>query len=186
VKRIIWSSVGLALGVLFIVGAVIGLNDDRVSCGGETMREGDVCVSKTRGGRTTENTLQDSQDNAKIGAIVGIAFGVLIIVIAAQNLRIGIKQRRSGGNMPQPAGHPQPGRPQQPGQNWHPPAGPQQQSVWQPPPTQSHPMQQSQPMQQPHPVPPQQAWPQQQPQQPQQPQPGWQQQSPPSWHEQQR
>jgi hypothetical protein len=95
VKRIIWSSVALVFGVLCIFGAIVKLNSDRVECGSETMRQGDICVSKTRGGRVTESTLEESRTSGKIGAIAGIVMGSLIILIAAQNLRIGLRKRKT-------------------------------------------------------------------------------------------
>jgi hypothetical protein len=101
VKRIIWSSVALVFGVLCIFGAIVKLNSDRVECGSETMRQGDICVSKTRGGRVTESTLEQSRTSGKIGAIAGIVMGSLIILIAAQNLKIGI---RNGKTAAQAAG----------------------------------------------------------------------------------
>lgn len=119
-KRIIWSCVGLVLGVLFVVGGILGMNEDTFTCGGKTMQEGDVCVSETRGGRVTENTLDETKTNGKIGAIIGIAMGGLVIVVSAQNLRIGIRQRRTDRNAaPAHPATPNPHWQPQPGQNWH-------------------------------------------------------------------
>jgi hypothetical protein len=95
VKRIIWSCVALVFGALVIFGAIRELNSDRVECGGETMSQGDVCVSKTRGGRVTESNLEESKTSAKVGAIAGIVIASLIVVIGFQNLKIGIRNRRA-------------------------------------------------------------------------------------------
>jgi hypothetical protein len=174
VKRIIWSCVGLVLGALFIVGGIFGMTSDEITCGGEKMQEGDVCVSKTRGGTTTENTLDESKTNTKIGAGVGIGMGVLVIIIAAQNLRIGIRQKRQGGLAPAAAGVPP--------QHWQPQA-PQRWAPQSNQPAPQYPQQyQQQQYQQQQPAPqyqqPGQQWPQ--PPAPNQPGPPNQ----PSWHNQ--
>jgi hypothetical protein len=125
VKRIIWSSVALVFGVLCIFGAIVQLNSDRVECGGETMRQGDVCVSKTRGGRVTESTLEESKTSGKVGAIAGIVIGSLIILIAAHNLKIGIRNRKTAAQAAV-AGGPWPDAPLPP-QQAHQQYAPQQQ-----------------------------------------------------------
>jgi hypothetical protein len=155
VKRIIWSSVALVFGVLCIFGAIVKLNSDRVECGSETMRQGDICVSKTRGGRVTESTLEESRTSGKVGAIAGIVMGSLIILIGAQNLKIGIRNRRTAAAQAAEAGSPwtdtplppQPAHPQ-----YAPPQGyPQQQGY----PPQYAPQQQQYPPQQHYYQPPQ-------------------------------
>lgn len=85
----------MVFGVLMIAGAVIKFTSDQVECGGETMRQGDVCVSKTRYGKVIESTLEESRTSAKVGTIMGMAIGAVIIVIGAQNLRIGIRNRKA-------------------------------------------------------------------------------------------
>lgn len=170
-KRIIWSTVGLVFGLLMIFGAVMGMTSSRVECGGSTMQEGDICQETARkSGRVTESTYEEQKAETKIGAGVGIVFGLLITAIAAQNLRIGIRNRKRGDVPAGRPGHGGPGYPPQ--QQWnHQPMPPQQ---WNQQPQQWNQQQwnQAPPQPMPQPMPQQQPQPQQWNRQPPPP-PGW-------------
>ncbi|ALG11324.1 hypothetical protein [Kibdelosporangium phytohabitans] len=166
-KRIIWSCVALALGVLFVVAATFALLDDKVSCGGKTMSEGDVCVRENRSGTVVaEDDINDTRTSEKVGTFIGIGFGVLIVVIGFQNLRIGLRNRKTAASQHQ--GNTAAPWPPQPQPN---PQGPQQQQAhqqgWQ------HQPQPQQPSAQQYPHPDQHSW-QQHGTQPQPDQQNWQ------------
>ncbi|RSM72620.1 hypothetical protein DMH04_42345 [Kibdelosporangium aridum] len=108
-KRIVWSSVGLALGVLFLVGAGFALFDDTVTCGGKTMQQGDVCVREKNGTPVSERNLEESKTDGMIGKIMGIAFGVAFTAVGAVNLRIGLRNRKAAAHAQHPAVLNQPG-----------------------------------------------------------------------------
>ncbi|SMD21492.1 hypothetical protein [Kibdelosporangium aridum] len=178
-KRIVWSSVGLALGVLFIVGAMFALFDDTVTCGGKTMQQGDVCVREKNGTVVSESNLEESKTEGAIGKIMGIVFGVAFTAVGAVNLRIGLRNRKAAAHAPHPAVLNQPGMNHPVPGPWNQaPGGPQ---AW--PQPHHQPTQYQQPQYQAPQQPPQHGWQQQPPQQ--QPQ---QQQYPPSgqgggtWH----
>jgi len=157
VKRIIWSSVALVFFAMVIAGGILQLQSGRVECGGETMREGDVCVSKSRYGKVSESNLEESKTSAKVGSIAGIVIGAVAVLIAAQNLKIGIRNRRTAkagaaASSPWPDAPPQqyaPQYPQEPQQQYSPqpdprvPVSPQQQYS----PAQGYPQQQYPPQQ---------------------------------------
>ncbi|ONI86415.1 hypothetical protein ALI144C_10835 [Actinosynnema sp. ALI-1.44] len=147
-KRIVWSCVALALGVLFVVAATFALLDDKVSCGGKTMTDGDICVRENRSGTVvSEDSIDETRTSEKIGTFIGIGFGVLITVIGFQNLRIGLRNRRTGAPQAPAAtaapwpqqGQAQQGQPQTTQQGWPHPEQPQQaqpqttQQGWLPP-----------------------------------------------------
>jgi hypothetical protein len=128
VKRIIFSSVALVFFAMVIAGGILQLQSGRVECGGETMREGDVCVSKSRYGKVSESNLEESKTSAKVGSIVGIVIGAVAVLIAAQNLKIGIRNRKTAkagaaAGSPWPDAPPQqyaPQYPQEPRQGFPP------------------------------------------------------------------
>ncbi|MFB9303490.1 hypothetical protein, partial [Kibdelosporangium philippinense] len=99
-KRIVWSSVALLFGLLFIVGGSFALFDDTVTCGGETMRQGDVCVREKNGTVVSESNLDESRTDGLIGKIIGIGMGLALIAIGAHNMRLGIRARKAGPHQP--------------------------------------------------------------------------------------
>lgn len=116
----------MALGVLFIVSATFALLDDKVDCGGETMSEGQVCVRENRSGTVvSEDSLAETRTSETVGGVIGIGFGLLVIVIGAQNLRIGLRNRATAQAAPAQPGPQGPQQPhpyyqQAPHQGWHP------------------------------------------------------------------
>lgn len=174
-KRIIWSVVFLLLGMAMTFGGIMAVTGDKVTCGSVTMHEGDICEQTSKkSGRVTENTYSEQQTDTRIGGSVGIVFGLLFIAVGAQNLRIGIRNRKRG---PAPVAQPVPAGPGYPPQQWN--QAPMQQPM--------PPQQWNQPPQQPQWNPQQQQQPQQwNPQQQQQP-PQWNPQPPqqPQWNQQQ-
>jgi hypothetical protein len=157
VKRIIWSSVFLVFGLMAIAGGILKLDRGEVDCGGQTMSAGQTCVSTSVSGEETgSSSLAEQQKSSDFGNYAVIAVGALIVLIAAQNLKMGIQGRRKKEPEPLPGSL---------NQQWD-----QPQPNWQ----QQAPQQQYPPQQAPQrPQPPQHPQPPQRPQHPQQPgQPG--------------
>jgi hypothetical protein len=165
VKRIIWSSVFLVFGIMAVAGGVMKLNSGEVECGGQAMYAGQTCVSTSVSGEEVgSSSLEDQKASTRFGNYATTGLGAVIVVIAAQNLKIGIQRRKKKEPEPLPGSL---------NQQWDqpPPAWQPQQPQYQP--QQQYPPQQYQQQAPPqHPYQPQQPYPQQQPGWGQ-PQPGW-------------
>jgi hypothetical protein len=156
-KRIIVSSMVLLFGIVGILGGISKLNNSTVDCGGKVMGAGDTCVTTAvTGVETGSSSFEEQEKSSNFGNWVVIGVGAIIVLIGAENLKIGIKNRRKkpGENTPGGLAPAVAGLGEQQGVPWNQPA-----ADWQ----------QAQP-QQPSPQYPQQGPP---PQGYQQAQPGW-------------
>jgi hypothetical protein len=137
-KRIIWSSVFLIFGLMAIAGGILKLNSGEVDCGGQTMYAGQTCVSTSVSGEQTgSSSLDEQQKSSNFGNYATIAVAALIVVIAAQNLKMGIQGRKKKAPEPLPGSlNEQWNQPQYPPQQEYPqqqyPQQPGQQQGWGP------------------------------------------------------
>lgn len=172
-KPIIWWSIGIVVGLGFVVGALFGAvlpkPPAEVKCGSEVMTPANVCEEDDHGSKHTYSYDEMKSKNATdtvVGGWIGIAWGVGLGTLSVVKLTKAVRRRRAGGGVPAMAGAPQqwsqPVPPQYPPQQYPPQQHPPQQYPPQQYPPQQYPPQQQQPQQEYYP--PQQQQPYQPPQ----------------------
>ena len=147
---IVTAVIFFVLGIILVIAA-IATDPNNVTCDGQTMTEGDVCVHYTNGAQTSENNVaQERQDqqNGRIFEIIGAILcfgGGAFYVFRFSKARTALKNgtvnavpqpgypQQPGRYPPPQAGYPQPGMPVQPGA-YPPQSGyPQQPGMYSPP-----------------------------------------------------
>ena len=129
---IVTAVIFFVLGIILVIAA-IATDPNNVTCDGQTMTEGDVCVHYTNGAQTSENNVaQERQDqqNGRIFEIIGAILcfgGGAFYIFRFSKARTALKNGTVNAV-------PQPGYPQQPGM-YSPPQGgyPQQPGAYPPP-----------------------------------------------------
>src|SRR5690349_4415170 len=125
VKSIIYGILGIIIGIVLFFAAIGTLsNPGQVTCGGQTMSEGDVCDHYRNGVQTgTSDYKQEKQSNQN-GAIFMLILGPLMVIGSAFMLFSGSRRRSPSYPMraqvnrqPQPGAYPPAGYypPPQPG-----------------------------------------------------------------------
>jgi hypothetical protein len=152
VKNVIYGILAIIIGiVLFGAGINMMLHPGEVTCGGQTMSQGDICRQTRNGVQTGTRDYTQQKQNNQTTSIVMIVFGPLMAIGGFFMLRSGRRRRvqvspvqNAAFNQantpyqpgayppPQPGAYPPPGYPQQPGA-YPPPIYPQQSGAYPPP-----------------------------------------------------
>jgi hypothetical protein len=151
VKSVIYGVLGIIIGIVLFFAAISTLsNPGQVTCGGQTMSQGDTCEHYRNGVQTGTSDYEQEKQNNQNGGIFMVILGPLMVIGSIFLLRSGLKRQPTSYSVrtqayrpPQPGAYPpppsypsqQPGAypPQQPGA--YPPAGyPPQQPGGAPPP----------------------------------------------------
>lgn len=80
-KTILKLAAGLIVGIAILIGGVVALTQDEVTCGGTTMSAGDLCEETSRGGKTTMSDYEDQRSDGQTGKWIAVGLGSLIIVV---------------------------------------------------------------------------------------------------------
>lgn len=95
-KKKLHPSIALLILAVIVAGIGFGINAQGVSCGGDQMKPGDVCVSD-QGDERTYAEIKSAAEAAPL--IFGSAGGVLALIAVI----VAVRRRAKAANVPQPA-----------------------------------------------------------------------------------
>jgi hypothetical protein len=100
VKNIIWATIGVIMGLGFMIFGFTSQRGD-VECGGKVMHQGDTCVT-IGGGGGSRNYDEQKSKSARTGWI-GVGVGALFVVGGGAVLAWEIRDRRRAASATPPA-----------------------------------------------------------------------------------